>query len=82
MAKKQQPSLTQRLVEHLGRVTFALTAVVATEPDASLLPDQEAERQRQRQERAPKREAMMPAVQRLIADGNDLAAEHERRGRR
>ena len=65
----------------MGRVTFALTAVVATEPDASLTHEQEAERQQQRAERAPKREAMVPAVRRLIAEGEALMAETQERGR-
>lgn len=78
--RKRKPSLTQRLAEHVGRVTFALTAVLATEPDASLTHEQEAERQKQRQERAPKREAMVPAVRRLIAEGEALMAEPRTRG--
>lgn len=57
--KSRRASLTQRLADHVGRVTFALNAVVATDPDASLTHEQEAERQRQRAERAPKREALM-----------------------
>lgn len=79
MARKtQRPSLTQRLAEHVGLATFALTAVVATEPDEGL---EDAKRiEKQRIERAPKREAMVPAVKRLIADGEALVAEAARRG--
>lgn len=78
--RQRKPSLTARLVAQLARATFALEAVIATEPDAGLADYQEAERQRQREERAPKREAMVPAVRRLIADGEVLMAEHRRRG--
>lgn len=79
--KTRRESLTKRLAEHVGRVTFALNAVVATEPDASLTHEQEAERQQQRAERAPKREAMVPAVRKLIAEGEVLMAEHQAKGR-
>lgn len=79
MTKTTRPraSLTARLVAQLERATFALEAVIATEPDTNL--HTEAEREQQRRERAPKREAMIPAVRRVIADGNELLAEGRRR---
>ncbi len=76
--QKRRASLTKRLAEHVGLVTFALTAVVATEPDEGL--DDARKVEQQRAERAPKREAMVPAVKRLIADGEALVAEAARRG--
>lgn len=78
--RQRKPSLTARLVAQLARATFALEAVIATEPDAGLADYQEAERQRQREERAPKREAMIPAMRRVVTEGNELLAEGQRRG--
>ncbi len=76
--QKRRASLTKRLAEHVGLVTFALTAVVATEPDEGL--DDARKVEQQRAERAPKRAAMLPAVRKLIADGEALVAEAARRG--
>lgn len=76
--QKRRASLTKRLADHVGLVTFALAAVVATEPDEGL--DDAKQVEAQRTERAPKRAAMLPAVRKLIADGEALVAESERRG--
>lgn len=76
----RKPSLTKRLADHVGLVTFALTAVVATEPDEGM--DDARKVESQRAERAPKRAAMLPAVRKLIADGEALVAEAARRSKR
>jgi len=75
--KARRPSLTARLAAHVALATFALQSVIATEPDAGL--EDPAERKRQRAARAPKREAMIPAVARLVEDGLALAAEQQQR---